>query len=367
MRSSIYGNRYASVRWAGSFLVLLSIVATSETAKGQNSLQELVSASKKEGRLVLMSGPSTWGFERGVKALEQAFNQKFGLTTQVRFVPGPDMGRMAASVLDEQRAGQKSSTDILASGLDHVLRLIKAETLESVPWNKYFPELGGERVEFGGQIVQFYTQIYGGLYNTKMLPDAGKIRRMDDLLNPKWKGVMAAPPYAGGPARAVVAVPGLDLERMKNFYRRYNSLLAGFIRCGEEERIASGEFLLFFPACDILSSIVEAKSKRMPLGGFVPEDFAAIEYKYWSVPRNAPNPSTAKLWVGFALSREGNRVYEQHSHNSSHLIEGSEASRYVNEMTRKGIRFTSLRATEQQHGLEAILQVRKEIEDILKR
>jgi ABC-type Fe3+ transport system substrate-binding protein len=274
---------------------------------------------------------------------------------------------MASRILDESRAGEKASTDILSGGIDHMLRLIKAKALQPVEWSKYFPAMTGERVEFNGQIVSYYTQFYGVLYNTKRVPSQALPRRMNDLLNAKWKGTMATPPYAGVPARAIVGIKDLSIERMKKFFQSYMPLVGGFIRCGEEERIASGEFNLFFPACDILSAMISAKRKAMPVGGVVLEDFAALEYKYWAIPKTSANPNLAKLWAAFALSPEGNRIYEQQTDNSSHLIEGSEAALFVREMNKKGIRFESLRATEQQNKLNQILEYRKELETALKR
>ena len=347
-----------------SFLIVSS---ASSPATAQRSLEELIKEAGKEGRLTLMSGPSTWGSEEGVKAVQDAFNKKYGLNARVQFVPGPDMAQMAGRVLDENRAKEKSATDILAGTPETILRLIDSGAVETVPWQQYFPELNREMVELNGQVIQFYTQFPGVLYNTKRVEKRNLPGQLNDLLDPRWKGIIGTPPYTGHLAMMAFAIKELGIERMKSFYKAFTGQITGFLRCGEEQRVASGEFPIMFFACDVLGPIWEGELKKIPMGGVVLKDAALMVPAYFTIPRNASNPNMAKLWGGFVLSAEGNRIYERHTYNSSHLVPGSMANRYLKDQTTQGISFTTLRAIDMKDKLPVLLEYRKVLADMLKR
>lgn len=366
MKISIYLTRGAFFRGCVSLVGFVIALSTPSLAVAQTSMEELIKGAKQEGRLVLMSGPSTWGSERGVRAVADAFSKKYGFNARVEFVPGPNMARMAARVLDENRAGGKASTDLLAGTAETILRLIDAGVAEPVGWRQYFPELHKDMVELDGRAIQFYTQFPGVLYNTKRVEKQNVPKQLSDLLDPRWKGIIGAPPYTGHLAMMAFAIEELGIERMKSFFAAYSRQVAGFLRCGEEQRVASGEFPIMFFACDVLGPIWEAELKKIPIGGVVLRDAALMVPAYFAIPKNAPNPNMAKLWGGYVLT-EGNAIYERHSYNSSHLVQGSKASQLLRDQAAQGIQSTTLRITDIKGKLSELLEYRKVLADMLKR
>ena len=105
----------------------------------------------------------------------------------------------------------------------------------------------------------------------------------------------------------------------------------GRLRYSEEERIVSGEFPVMANIGDALSAMWTWKSKGAPLMAVTGTTPINTDYFQLSVPRNAPHPNLAKLFVAFMVTKEAQAVMQHHESRSSHLVEGTLMNKYLRE------------------------------------
>ncbi len=93
-----------------------------------------------------------------------------------------------------------------------------------------------------GTHVAFATAVVGVQYNTNFVKGSDVPKKIDDVLNPKWKGKIASTPYAAG-LREFATPDFLGRERVVDFTRKLSKQIAGRMRSGEGERIRPAIFL----------------------------------------------------------------------------------------------------------------------------
>src|ERR1043166_4763228 len=98
------------------------------------TIDEIVTAAKKEGEFNFIAGAQTFGGKKAMAEIEEAFNKKYGLKARINFAAGPDMNAMAARVITEGKSGNKSSTDFYLGSQSHYALLHQQNALEKVDW-----------------------------------------------------------------------------------------------------------------------------------------------------------------------------------------------------------------------------------------
>ncbi len=336
---------------------------TAETTSTTSLLAKLIRAAKEERELILLGGGGTWGDAEALKALETAFNRHFGLSARIKYAPGPSMPDMAMRIAGEFKAGQKSATDLFLGSESHFVALIRANALNSFPWREAFPHIPAEMVEMDGRVVREATRFVGISYNHQLVAAKDVPQRLDDLLKPMWKGRIASTIYAGSFDR-LVSLIGPDKTR--EFLRQLSQNVAGLIRCGEEERLASGEFVMLALNCGNYEA-ERAQRHGLPLGAAILTDVPIVGYWYLSVPKNSSHPNLATLFSGFLLTQKGQALRYQAVGATAHLIDGTPANKTYKELLAQGIRlkdFTSEYVLK--HGKE-LGQLREEFQKILQK
>jgi ABC-type Fe3+ transport system substrate-binding protein len=171
------------------------------------------------------------------------------------------------------------------------------------------------------------------VYNTDLVRREDVPRRLEDVLDPKWKGKIAGNQTVGELARIAMR-PEWGQERMKEFVARLTQQVGGLIRNSEEERLISGEFLMM-----VLSNSHGARfaqRKGAPMGYVIPLDGAVAGFQYLGVPRNASHPNLAKLYVGMVLSAEGQSILWETYGSDHHRLPGSHTEAEIAELRTRG-------------------------------
>ena len=135
----------------------------------------------------------------GAATLEKAFNKTYGLNLQFKYTPGPAMPQFASRIIQEAKAGQPSSTDLFVGSENHVARM----SLKSVDWSKTFNHITAPMIDFDNKVLIVTTRTPGFTFNSKMVVGKDIPQRVEDVLNPKWKGKIASTPYAASFDRSV--------------------------------------------------------------------------------------------------------------------------------------------------------------------
>lgn len=272
-----------------------------------SAVHTIVEAAKGENVLRGSWSPSSFGGSTGFERLVQGMNRKYGLNVSAQFTPGIDEQGMAARLTQEVAANQPATEDVYLGNPAGILDGARANTFKSIDWRAVIDRPIEAQGEFdpvapNGVAVGFASSVVGITYNTNQVRPADVPKKMDDLLDPKWKGKIASTPYASG-WREFVAPDLLGPERTISFVQKFAPQVAGLIRCGEDDRITSGEFLMLVMDCGA-NEVTTLKRQGAPIDHALLQDAAVVHNRYGAIPANSAAPNTAALFVAYLETPE---------------------------------------------------------------
>jgi iron(III) transport system substrate-binding protein len=300
-------------------LVLLSISASLANSAGwEQEWNNVLSAAKKEGRLAV-SVHSGEARRLAVLKFQEAY-------PEIRLEVSTDpTAKYIARIRQEHRAGVYN-IDVRVSSprTNHVLIperayvplrpvLILPEVLDDSKW------LGGFSGGYSDREKKYSyssTAETEGILkvNRDAVPET-EFNKIDDLLNPKWRGkiAMADPriPTAGNSTLMILLrIRGEDFVRRLLMNQRVvfsedNRLLTDWLVRGRYPISAglSGTFVEQFKKEGVglnVKDLMQAEALNLSLSG------AAI-----ALPQRPPNPNAAKVFVNWLLSRQGQRIVSE--------------------------------------------------------
>lgn len=256
---------------------------------------KLIDGAKKEGRLVLYTGMETE--EAGQFTRE--FTRKYPFIKTDVFRSSGE--KVQARFIVEHRANAHLA-DVFQTSIVQVYQLKNAGMLA-----RYVSEEAGVLADGfkdpQGYWSAFYQIPYVIGYNTRQVAPKDVPASYEDLLHPKWKGLISLETEAYQWFYNVLQIMGRDkgLDFMKKFaaqnlqMRKGHTLLAQLVAAGESA---------------IATVVYSNRVERMKAIG------APIEWVRFkgptitainaiSITDKAPHPNAARLFVDFALSREG--------------------------------------------------------------
>jgi ABC-type Fe3+ transport system substrate-binding protein len=304
-------------------------------------VRRLIQAARDSGEteLNVAWASSSLGGMESIKRIEAWMNQTYGTNIKITLIPGPSMTDMVGKITQEYLAGQKASSDVYLGRELHLATMLPHDVLEQYDYTQLSPRITRDIVGERNVGVEVYTTIPAILYNSELVPRAEVPQRLEDVLQPKWRGRIAATETASY-FGSLSAHPEWGAERMKAYMARLSQQVGGLIRNSEEHRIISGEFVML-----VLGNTHNAKqnsAKGAPLASVVPEDVAQANTLNLGVPRNSAHPNLAKLYINAMLSEAGQRIlFETYLTDHSELP-GSRSAEDLAELRAKGIRLQKL-------------------------
>jgi iron(III) transport system substrate-binding protein len=336
-----------------AFCLWLAMAAAPCAAEDQSpALKAVIEAAKTEGEITLSWGALLGGTD-GARRLEGLVNKRFGTNIRFNYTPGPSGPEIAARLAQEQAAKRPASTDIYAVSMTGA----NARLFLPVDWQALVPELPSAAMKFDKRGVAYATLLIGATYNSAIVPEATAPASLKDLLDPQWKGKIGV--RVSTTFMAFLALPQvLGPEGSVEFFRKLGPQAAGMIRCGSAERIASGEFPIFFPDCG------DYEARRAAEGGaklahMIPSEGAGMAYFTVGIPNNAAHPNAAKLFTVFLLSRAGQDFEWETDGTDYHGLPGSHIAAEMEKYKARGISFIDEVDVEEQHP--ELLQVQKDM------
>lgn len=294
--------------------------------------ERTVKAAEQEGQLVIYSLN-----DMSELFSHSAFQQKF---PQIKMVMvSARAGDLANRILAERRGG-KFLGDIGNLGNTSPLTVAQGKGLDPIPSAFILPEVRDETkwwqgkhqfIDSDGKYILVYVAapLYLVAYNTNLVNPA-EFKSYWDLLNPKWKGKMAAFDLrAGGFAntrdRFFYHNPELGPKFLKRLYSEMDLTFYRQYPQGEDW-LATGKFALCLCRHQ---SISEAKAQGLPVDLIDPAAFKegiGIESraKTLSLFNKAPHPNAAKVFINWFLSREGQIDFQKLS--AKYIPAGAEGS-----------------------------------------
>lgn len=300
------------------------------------ALAKIIAAAKKEPKLNLEWGGGILGGSDALKEIAAAMNAAYGTDITIRFTPGASLPEIVNQVVLANASGSPSPTDAVIGSDQHAATLADKGVSMPVDWVSLLPgRIDPSSVDAEGRAIRIFTTMPGGIvYNTQLAPE--KPTKLTDLLKPEWKGKIASTPYAG----SWELLSGSDVWGQKaiDFARELSPQLAGLIRCSDLERVASGEFVGFAMDCTG-REYIEFQRKGAPIAHVIPEDFAALRFYYFSIPKNAAAPNAAILFVTFLETPEGQKLVWKYANSDLYTYPESRIAPEIAAAKARGIKF----------------------------
>ena len=279
-------------------LVLLVLLQGSIANGAAVERERVLDGAKKEGRLVLYAGMDT----EEARLFTSEFTKKYPFIKTEIFRSSGE--KIQARFLVENRANTHSA-DVFQASIVQVYQLKNLKLLaryvsdEAAAYREGFKDPQG-------YWTALYQIPYVIGYNTRLVSAKDAPASYEDLLNPKWKGWIALETEEYQWFYHWMQILGRDkgLDFMRKFAGQNLQMRAGHTLLAQ--LVAAGEVAL---ATVVYSNRVE----RMKAGG-APIDWVRFKgptitaINAISIPDKAPHPNAARLFVDFALSKDGQNL-----------------------------------------------------------
>ena len=262
-----------------------------------NNHEPLIESAKKEGSLVLYTSMTVDQAQK----LNDAFRVKYPfLQVQMFRAVGE---RLLTKIMTETQAG-RFDFDVVQSAETQAYFLKKRNLLA-----KYIStetkQLQNGFFDTEGYWAAIYMMPNVIAYNTRMVKRSEVPVTDDDLLNPKWRGKIGMdgtkPEWFSWKLKRLGQEKGLAyMKRLgAQEFRLYSGLtiITGLL--------AAGEFPLVLNT--YIHNAEDAKRKGAPVD-WLTQDPVFTKFQPIGVAAKAPHPNSAKLFVDFMLSEEGQRI-----------------------------------------------------------
>lgn len=310
------------------------------------TIDALVAAVKKEGSTATIAwADSMYGGGAAMQRFEDGINRKYHLDLHVEFTPlSIPGGSFESQIAQEVKAGETASSDILFN----VYQAPEAAYMQAVDWRDYVDGLPEGTMYFDRRAVGMVGLLEGVIYNSKLIPPDKVPHTLAELLEPQWKGKLSTSPYQGIEGSYLGLPEALGHDGMLKFYTVYAQQLGGVMRCGSEDRIVSGEFLMFGIDCGDFSARL-AQRKGMPLAMIYPKEGAGLYFLATGIPQTAAHPYAARLIIAYMLSREGQDILWDAMGTDNYKLAGSHMAQIIADARKNGVKVIEAFGADVQH------------------
>ncbi len=307
-------------RWIACLLFFPALVF----AQG---LEKVLEGAKKEGK-VKVGITVRWveGGKPGAKKMVEVFQSRYPFVkVDYERVGG---SRERERVLSELAAG-KVSYDVTVLSETQVPVALKANVMEKIDWRS----LGvlPQHVHEDGVGVNYRSQVYGIAYNRKLLPDSiGAKLTWDDCASSQYRGKVA---MDSRPRHLEIfwqpQVWGRDRTLAHARRLADNATVFEQDRTAAMTKLALGEYAIVCGAFYATYHEQVRSNDKNQLGFRIAEPVPLSLGDVVFVPRGVPHPNSARLWVAWSLSEEGQKVLDEVEGSGSPLFPGTQAATMI--------------------------------------
>lgn len=280
--------------------------------KGPERQKILEEGAKKEGKLLWYT---TLIVNQLVRPMKDAFEKQYPFI-KIDYFRG-NSEQVAQKVMTEYQ-GRRFEVD-LVDGTGSTPMLTKAGLLQrffSPHLSEYPPELKDPQGYWGATNLYFMTLGY----NTRLVKPEEVPRTWDDLLNPKWRGRMVWSTSAGSGAPLFIGNVLMSMGKeagMAYLARLAKQSIVNTTASGRAvlDSVIAGEYPMaihIFNHHAVISRQKGAPSEWQPL------EPVAAPVGVIGLPKNAPHPHAAMLFLDFVLSKKGQNVFREVNYLPAH-------------------------------------------------
>jgi iron(III) transport system substrate-binding protein len=205
---------------------------------------------------------------------------------------------MNARVAQEVQAGAVSA-DVGTN--DAAPELVARDMVLKVDWDEVGIPEGMPTTDYA---VATAATIYCIQYNTNLVSEAEAPKTWDDLLDPKWKGKIG---YYAQPYFFSQLVSLWGSEETQAYVDKFAAQEPTPVvdSAAVTEFLAAGDYPV---ALTVYQTYLRGQENGLPIGVNIP-DPAAMTILYSYLPKTAAHPNTAKLFLNWLGSEEGQTAY----------------------------------------------------------
>jgi iron(III) transport system substrate-binding protein len=316
----------------GAVFLAGAVLPTGAVAEGSAALQKVIDGAKKQGVLKVLWTEDHFGGSSGFANIIAAMNKRYGTNVKLQFTQGGSFPANLARLIQEDKSGQKSSSDVYLGGGSQMIDGMKAGLFKKVDWKSLLtrrepPNPVFERINPDGIGVAVASRVVGITYNTNLVKGADVPRSLEDVLKPKWKGLVATTPYVTGFYQAA-APDMLGAKFMTDYVKRLKPQIGGLIPCNTLGKIASGQFAMLIFDCGRDAALRYQKTGA-PIGQVVPKEFIRDNVIDLGIPANAQDPDVAKLVIVFTQTKEGQELLWKYGAYDLEVYTGSNSKSLI--------------------------------------
>lgn len=273
--------------------------------------ENIVQQSKKEKRVVVYS--TAGGQTRN--AIIEGFKNKWGLDAELITGRG---NAIVQRLLSEKRAGL-NTVDVYIGGFSTILLQLKPfDILESLPPVLVLPEVKEGKywwkdelrwVDKDKKVLSSWAYPSGQLALNVNLVKENEVTSVKELLNPKWKRkIVMDDPSTEGPGVPwfMTTVRNVGIDFMKDLARQEPAII-------RDERLpvewlAQGKYA--FAIATASEILEEFRQAGAAIGTVSPPEIVYLAGGSGSISfiKEAPHPMSARLFINWFLSREGQLI-----------------------------------------------------------
>lgn len=313
-----------------------AVMAAGNAAARSPELEKVIAAAKKEGVLKVLWTEGHMGGDVGLRAMVEAMNKRYGTNVSLQFTQGGSFPAILGRLTQEHRAKQTSSTDIFL-GTNHMVSGLKSGMLMKVDWKKLIEreipkDAAFDPVNPEGVGLAVASRVAGIVYNKNLVKGDDIPTSMEDVLKPKWKGLVMTTPYVTG-FYQFAAPDMLGEKRILDYVTKLKPQIGGFTSCNSLDKLASGEFAMLIFDCG-RDATVRYQRRGAPLGHAIPKEAIYQVIINLGVPVTAEHPNVGKLFTVFTHTEEGQKLLWEHGAYDLEIYPGSKSKELI-EATRK--------------------------------
>ena len=288
-------------------LIICGASAGKLFAAAADSLDQLYEKAKKEGKITLYAPLSP----NAMSVIPPAFMKRFPGVTVDHIDATSD--KLIARVLAEQKGGRVIA-DVISGALTYLPQILDLKIVEHV----VIPEAAAYPAQLKGDLwVATDMQFYIAGWNTNLVKKGEEPKSYEDLANPKWKDSIMGEPRDYQMLVGFAKRKYNNDEKAIDLFKKIAANQVEFHRGHSQltEFLLAGQRAICF-TCYSHHFPVRMK-KGAPIQPLLTEGVGEVGGSVM-VMKGAPHPNAALLWVRWAVSEEGQKVYAQAGETPAH-------------------------------------------------
>ena len=286
--------------------MLSCFLGVAHGAEADPRLAALIEGAKKEGKMVFYTSVET----EFARSLTVAFESKYPFVKTDIFRSTHDK---IFSRMNVERQTGTFTADVVSVGEFETFHLQRRGFISPYksPHAAAYPD--GFK-DPNGYWTDLYDNVIVTAYNTARVKRDEIPKRYEDLLHPRWKGRMVFDQNEDRWFANMLYLMGekKGMEFMQALAKQDIAIRGG--RSLVTQLLGAGEYDLQIVAYWYRPHLMKKQGAPVDWVGFEP---AIVALHPISIVEKAPHPNTAKLFIDFALSEEGQKIFVQRGRESA--------------------------------------------------